>query len=118
MKPTIDVYEYRGLYGLAWFEDGEEGLRFGESEECEARANPPEDRELAEHWHAYRAAKAAANPVECSSCLLLWESHSAAVVARTAARAAVKVANSDRPWPEWATQALAAGWKAPRGWKP
>lgn len=26
--------------------------------------------------------------------------------------------DSDAPWPEWAKQARAAGWKAPKGWKP
>lgn len=23
-----------------------------------------------------------------------------------------------KPWPEWAKQALAAGWRAPKGWTP
>jgi len=39
-----------------------------------------------------------------------------------AMRAAVKSAKSEYdsgvPWPEWAKQAQAAGWKAPKGWKP
>ncbi len=34
------------------------------------------------------------------------------------AKAAVTVAKSEKPWPEWAVTALANGWKAPKNWKP
>lgn len=51
-----------------------------------------------------------------------WESKSAATKALRLAKAAIKAALSEaregREWPEWAVQAAAAGWKAPKGWKP
>lgn len=32
--------------------------------------------------------------------------------------AELKASRDNAEWPEWAKQALAAGWKAPKGWKP
>lgn len=118
MAAKIDVYRDHYSYGLAWFDEDGEGLRFGEDAEVEQLSRPPADRELAEHWHAYEAARkiAGCNPTQRGA--LLWESMAQATAARAAARAAVKVAASEVPWPEWAKLALAAGWKAPRGWNP
>lgn len=36
--------------------------------------------------------------------------------ALVSARAALKAARSSKSYPEWAIKALAAGWKAPKGW--
>lgn len=38
--------------------------------------------------------------------------------ANAARRAAAVTWASEKPMPEWAVKALAAGWKAPKGWKP
>ncbi len=46
-----------------------------------------------------------------------WETDAAAKSALRVAKAAIK-AGVDRPLPDWAQQALAAGWTAPKGWKP
>lgn len=35
-----------------------------------------------------------------------------------AMKVALKRAHDEMPWPDWATKALAAGWKPPKGWKP
>ena len=46
-----------------------------------------------------------------------WETPAAARGALRIAKAAIAV-GVDRPLPDWAQQALAAGWTAPKGWKP
>ncbi len=46
-----------------------------------------------------------------------WETEAAAKRALKKAEAALKAAQANKPYPEWAKQALAAGWKPPRGWK-
>lgn len=118
MKPKIDIYRDGYYYGLAWFDEDGEGLRFGECSEVEDAAAAPKERDLAEHWHAYRAALTVGDCSKIARGTLQWESQSRVVAARAAARAAVKLATAKVPWPEWAKQALAAGWKPPKGWKP
>jgi hypothetical protein len=46
-----------------------------------------------------------------------WETHAAAQTALRVVKTAI-TAGADRPLPDWARSALAAGWKAPKGWKP
>jgi len=40
------------------------------------------------------------------------------LAAMNAARKAIRVEFDGVEWPEWTKAALAAGWKAPKGWKP
>jgi len=51
-----------------------------------------------------------------------FESEASAKKFCAAMRAALKAADAEYdtgvPWPEWAKQATAAGWKPPKGWKP
>ena len=47
-----------------------------------------------------------------------WETRGDAQRALRAAKAALLDARSKVPLPDWAKQALAAGWKMPKGWKP
>jgi hypothetical protein len=49
---------------------------------------------------------------------LVWPTRRAAAAALSAIKDRVKARREARPYPEWATQALAAGWKAPKGWTP
>lgn len=46
-----------------------------------------------------------------------WTTRSGAQAALAAARVVLK-AKAERPLPDWAQQALDAGWKMPRGWRP
>lgn len=55
---------------------------------------------------------------DLGACLGDWYTRSGASKALAAAKAALTIHRSAKPWPEWAKQALAAGWKAPKGWKP
>jgi hypothetical protein len=77
----------------------------------------PTTGEDTEHRAATEGARAL-NTSELGADGLYWYTRSAASKALAAAKAALTVHRSAKPWPEWAKQALAAGWKAPKGWKP
>ena len=47
-----------------------------------------------------------------------WETRAQAQRALRLLKAELKAARDNTPWPDWAKQALAAGWKAPKGWGP
>ena len=47
-----------------------------------------------------------------------WESKTGATQALRLAKIAVKELRDNKPWPDWAKQAMAHGWKVPKGWKP
>lgn len=99
-------------YALGWWSDGEVGLLVGQcSAEDLARETDIEVRiaheEAAKLHGCSRAGEA-----------YVWStSKQAAAVLRTI-KAQVKAAQAKRSLPKWAEQALAAGWKPPRGWKP
>lgn len=46
-----------------------------------------------------------------------WDSSAAVRKALRSINLALKL-DGGAPWPEWAKQAHAAGWKAPKGWRP
>lgn len=46
-----------------------------------------------------------------------WETRGEAQGALRIVKAAI-AAGVERPMPDWANKALAAGWKAPKGWRP
>lgn len=51
----------------------------------------------------------------------VWETRKAVTAALRAVKTALKAdksARKNKPWPEWAKLASAAGWKAPKGWMP
>lgn len=106
-KPKINIVYNRWSFALAWFdaEDGE-GMRLGRDE-------IPGDLE---HTAACAAAKACAAGIGNDG-HYYWDTETAAKRARALCRAAAKHAHGFI-MPDWACRALAAGWKAPKGWKP
>ncbi len=102
-----------GLFRIHWYipEDGDLGACLGDY------LLPPQLCEDAEHRIATESAKAL-NTGELDTVGLYWYTRSGASKALAAAKAALTVHRSAKPWPEWAKQALAAGWKAPKGWQP
>lgn len=109
-------YKYR----LWWFiaEEQDIGGCVGEGGVREDEPKTPNDAvEQADYFAAIRAAKASPNVLR-DSLGFYWESRSEAEAARRLCNVEIKVAQSDKPWPDWAKQALNAGWKAPKGWKP
>jgi hypothetical protein len=102
-----------GLFRIFWYLPDEDDLGACLGDYLLPR-QPCED---AEHRLATESAKAL-NTGELDTVGLYWYTRSAASKALAAAKAALTIHRSAKPWPEWAKQALAAGWKAPKGWKP
>jgi hypothetical protein len=112
-KDKLSIFEDRNGYTfyigwLCWDEDfgEEEGLRLGEGRNVND----------VEHLAAEQAVKSMRDGREGQDGSFFWESRSAAAKALKVAKEAIK--NRERPLPEWAIKALAAGWKAPKGWQP
>jgi hypothetical protein len=106
-KPKIDIAYDRRTFALAWFvEDEGEGMRLGKDAITDDL----------EHTAACAAAKACATGIDPHGDYY-WDTETAAKKARALCRAAAKNAHGS-VMPDWANKALAAGWKAPKGWKP
>jgi hypothetical protein len=57
-------------------------------------------------------------PTGTSAYGFYWEQRSDAQQALTLAKLRIKEAKDKKPWPQWAREAVAHGWKAPKGWTP
>jgi|APFre7841882654_1041346.scaffolds.fasta_scaffold191425_1 hypothetical protein len=114
----------RGLWQIKWFlvdDDNDFGAILGEVEytfEEVAQAEPDDW----EHRMATYVAGKSKGVERCSGGLGYgWESLKDAKAALTQIRAALKGGMKEapkKPWPQWALEAKAAGWKAPKGWTP
>ena len=110
----LDPYIYR----LAWYfeDEGDFGGVLGDGKkytERDLEKAKGEDRELV---LAEITAQQTEN-VQRDDRGYFWESKKDALGALRACKAAIKN-DTGAPWPEWAIKAQAAGWKAPKGWKP
>ena len=117
MADALHVHQPYGNYDyyLTWFDGDEEGGSVGEVAEDGTGKEPKEQAE----WEAWTAAKIAREMGATQDRYgLRWGSRAAAANALRAIKLAFKVRAAARPMPDWATKALAAGWKAPRGWTP
>jgi hypothetical protein len=105
-KDRLVVIHDNWVYRIAWWiaEYGEQGLVLGDGG---GRPAGNDDTVVAE-----RALKGSDRDRQG----FFWDSKSAAKRAIRVANAAIK--NADRPLPDWAKQAIEAGWKAPKGWRP
>lgn len=110
-KERLILVENRHLYRICWYfpDDDEEGAVLGDY--LHGGTYTPDS----EHKIATEAVKATAK-LDFDG--LFWESKAKAQAALAAAKAAIKAAQSSKPWPDWAVKAAAAGWKAPKGWQP
>jgi len=106
-------------YYLVWYfpEEEDTGGFLGDADYAEGSLSKAKTQEERETIAAHFAVKGLCD-FKSSSYGFIFESKSKAKAALTAANAAIKVQRSEKPWPEWAKTALAAGWKAPKGWKP
>lgn len=96
---------------LAW--NQEESALIGDDLKWLTISTPPVDREAWESWAATRAA--AETKPRRDHFGYCWDTQKEAAAVARVVNAALKV---ERPLPEWAKQALAAGWPMPKGWKP
>ena len=136
-KPWLEIVEMSRRSYVAWFdeEDGE-GARVGqENQESidklkkeREKARGVRDEEglsLFEYYSVEIAAKlwhSQHSGVYPEAFGYEFESDATCRRFRAAMNAALKSAlseyDSNVPWPEWAKQAEAAGWKPPKNWKP
>lgn len=109
----------RSVYHVAWLlaDDGEVGGVLGQDPQDGTGAEPKDAADW-EHWAASKAVRAMEPKPERDSFGFCWESRRAAHAARRIAKAAIKRGRAAKPLPDWAQKALAAGWKAPKGWSP
>lgn len=110
-KDRLIIDERRGVYRICWYfpDSGDEGAYLGDYLKRNTSTTDSEHRV---------ATEAAQSNSEVDSEGLYWETLSTVKKALAAAKASLKVRQSAKPWPEWAKQALAAGWKPPKGWQP
>ncbi len=113
---VIDIQD--GAHRLAWYlpEEADVGAYVGERQLNDAPGETDEERKA--RWEIMTA-DAAAKPFSCgvsSSYGYEFETRKQAQLALLAANESLL--NGGAPMPQWATAALAAGWKPPKGWKP
>lgn len=140
----IDIHENRGQYEVAWFEDGELGAIVGQERRSRTwkqltavltkkieslKKNKHTDLAFEEFEFlvvelvaAEFIQELALDAYESGSSGIQFRSMGPAMKLLRVARARLKLAKieweSSAPVPDWATKAIAAGWKAPKGWKP
>lgn len=130
----IIVEDHHGNYQIQWYlaEEQDTGATLGD--EC-CRASEPllliwgraldrgevKDEDL-EHCAATVGAASQKHtemyPVNTIDSGFYWEHRSDAQQALALAKLRIKEAREKTPWPQWARDAVAHGWKAPKGWKP
>lgn len=113
----FDTRRYDDRHRIGWDFDGEEGGVLGDGHKkftaSDLAKATSEDRD-----HILATMTAAACPgVERDNDGFYWTSRKAAAGALRVIKAAIK-ADGGAPWPAWTKEAIAAGWKAPKGWKP
>lgn len=118
-KPYLVVNDHEARdwkYRLSWYfpDDDDIGGSVGDEEYTAEQLTDPEvDRDCVV---AYLAAKDTPDVArDCTG--FYWETAAKANAALRVVKAALR-SDGGAPMPDWAIKALAAGWKAPKGWKP
>lgn len=123
MKDRLIVADARsGCYAIAWHlaDEGDTGAAIGEYEplDDDPRGTPDERLfRLAERVVARLAAEDL-DGIRRFRGVWEFESEAKAQKALRQINAEWKVLKAGTPWPDWAHTALAAGWRAPKGWTP
>jgi hypothetical protein len=110
--------DHKDLWRIYWLVDGweggddEAGGCLGELKSWKEEAPTADDREAWETW----AVETALHERGCESdpTGFFWESMDEGKKALAIVKEVLK---QERPLPDWAKKALAAGWKPPKGWK-
>lgn len=113
VEPTGYAEEWR----IGWFFADDNGSVLGDCGKsyttAQLAAAKPDER-----YHIIATMTAKTCPgVERDRNGFYWTSRKAAAGALRVIKAAIK-ADGGAPWPAWTKEAIAAGWKAPKGWKP
>ena len=114
-NPTLVLEEARGRFYLCWqYPEDTGGVLGQDPSDGEGSCPDDKDQDAWEHWVASKAIRSC-KEVQRDPYGFYFESEALAKKALRVAKAALK---ADKPIPEWAEKALAAGWKPPKGWKP
>lgn len=115
----LDILDTSLGYSIGWYfeEEDEFGLMLGESWP-EQNEKPSSDPELQKVREIENAVQKIGYPERRGSSAFYWESLTLAKRALACARRMEKAFKVDRPLPDWALEAIAHGWKPPKGWKP
>lgn len=126
MADRLIIVESSVGYRIQWeIDDGDDKGAFLGQEKKE----PPEDFYASttpmdrEYWAAERAGFQVIKDGDPDtrghdSTGFWWESRTQATKALAKVKALMNAALEGVPWPDWAVQASAAGWKPPKGWRP
>jgi hypothetical protein len=111
----VDEITYLHAYAIGWYEDGECDAHLGQSK-ADGQGPEPTEREDWEWWKASKVCIELKAPRTGHGAMqaFTFDSHRAALAALK--RIKLELAQ-ERPLPDWATKALAEGWKPPKGWK-
>lgn len=136
MSKKIDIFQDRYEYHVSWLDEeaGDEGAWIGQDANTSlaslqaklATAKQKRDYDdyeyLAVEIAAQKWVEASPDGVSRHGHGFEFETVTKAKQFLAAMRAEMKAAKAEFttgvPWPEWAKQAKAAGWKPPKGWKP
>ena len=115
MKLTDVCIKDRGDgWSLWWVCDGDTAEAIGDLDDTQCVGMAYRDIIIAERIAAQSPGATRNAPHEA----WVWPDRKAAAAVRQAIVAAVNAKKAETPLPDWAQKALAAGWKAPKGWKP
>ncbi len=114
MADKLVVVEEKYLYYIQWeLDDGDDLGAYLCQNKMDGTGEVPTDRQEWEHWTASGAVRnTEGGAFDFKGAY--WESEKQAIAALRIAKEALK---QERPMPDWAKTALAAGWKPPKGWK-
>lgn len=103
----------RYVYRIGWrdTDTGDMDAHLGQ-DSSDGTGRAPTDRDGWEHWAASKAVRETKPKRDSRG--FYWEDRRNVVGALALAKEALK---QERPLPDWASRALAAGWKAPKNWK-
>ncbi len=107
-----------GSFIITWCSEEGEGSSVGEFEYTAASLEAADDDDR-ETVVAELAAQDTEGVARGEGKRFVWRTHKLASAALKAIKAALKRdKNREKPWPEWAIKAQAAGWKPPKAWSP
>jgi len=119
--------DFNGMYFIAWLLDDDYGASIGEL--CSSSGILPAEPSIDhadevsiadyENWFVTKIV-AESKDVEFDrhERRFVWETKTAAFQVLRNVRARLRAWRQDIPLPDWAQQAIAHGWKMPKGWKP
>jgi len=128
MSDKLKLNEYRGVQHIAWWMEGSKtfgtSLGVGSNQNIDLEGVDHEDRDYwaaeqaFQQWLRLHHDQQGEDWNFDEECAVFFMNHETAKSALQYVKSNMKVLLNDVPWPEWATTAIAHGWKAPKRWRP